>query len=89
MILGLVLSFAGCGAHPPQNVRQLAHTPVVRAVLCNVVQRGAPAATQGLVIDTGRLYESTGGYGVSSVRRIDFQTGAITGVPWWLGRSVN
>lgn len=37
-----------------------------------------PAAfTQGLVFDSGMLYESTGQYGASTLREIDPQTGAV------------
>jgi glutaminyl-peptide cyclotransferase len=37
-----------------------------------------PAAfTQGLVVDGGRLYESTGQYGASSLRRVDLASGRV------------
>jgi glutaminyl-peptide cyclotransferase len=37
-----------------------------------------PAAfTQGLAIEAGRLYESTGQYGASSLRRVDLATGRV------------
>ena len=35
------------------------------------------AVTQGLVIQRGQLFESTGGYGTSSVRRVDLRTGRV------------
>lgn len=35
------------------------------------------AFTQGLVIVGGQLYESTGGYGTSSLRRVDLETGQV------------
>jgi glutamine cyclotransferase len=35
------------------------------------------AYTQGLVIDGGHLYEGTGRYGASSVRRVDLKTGRV------------
>jgi glutamine cyclotransferase len=35
------------------------------------------AFTQGLAIDRGRLYEGTGGYGASSLRRVDISTGRV------------
>lgn len=35
------------------------------------------AFTQGLVIVDGQLYESTGGYGKSSLRRVDLETGRV------------
>lgn len=47
----------------PQVVRMLPHDP--------------SAFTQGLAIDKGILYESTGLYGQSSLRQIDLQTGIV------------
>lgn len=35
------------------------------------------AFTQGLVIEAGQLYESTGQYGRSSIRRVDLSTGTV------------
>lgn len=35
------------------------------------------AFTQGLVFDNGSLYESTGLYGASSIRRVDLETGEV------------
>jgi len=37
----------------------------------------ASAFTQGLVIHEGRMYESTGQYGQSSLRRVDIETGEV------------
>jgi glutamine cyclotransferase len=35
------------------------------------------AFTEGLVFNNGSLYESTGGYGTSSLRRVDLDTGSV------------
>ena len=35
------------------------------------------ASTQGLLIHDGRLFESTGGYGTSTVREVDLETGKV------------
>ncbi|MDE0451037.1 MAG: glutaminyl-peptide cyclotransferase [Gammaproteobacteria bacterium] len=35
------------------------------------------AVTQGLVVHRGELFESTGGYGTSSVRRLDLRSGRV------------
>ena len=35
------------------------------------------AVTQGLVIHRGELFESTGGYGMSSIRRVDLRSGRL------------
>jgi glutamine cyclotransferase len=37
----------------------------------------ASAFTQGLVVENGQLYEGTGQYGASSIRRVDVKTGRI------------
>lgn len=35
------------------------------------------AVTQGLVVHRGELFESTGGYGTSSIRRVDLRSGRL------------
>ena len=35
------------------------------------------AFTQGLIYDEGKLYESTGLYGKSSIRKVDLETGKV------------
>src|SRR5262245_60673962 len=35
------------------------------------------AFTQGLVVDKGQLYEGTGQYGASTIRRVDLRTGRV------------
>ena len=50
------------------------------SVLFDVIARyphDPTAYTQGLVWDNGVLYESTGQYGHSDVRRVDLQTGRV------------
>ena len=42
-----------------------------------VYPHGANAFTEGLVFDGGFLYESTGLYGNSSLRRVDLETGGV------------
>jgi glutamine cyclotransferase len=43
----------------------------------NVYPHDADAYTQGLLFRDGYLYESAGRYGLSSLRRVDLQTGAV------------
>ena len=43
----------------------------------NVYPHDANAFTEGLVFDGGFLYESTGLYGNSSLRRVDLETGGV------------
>jgi glutamine cyclotransferase len=45
--------------------------------IINVYPHDESAFTEGLLIDDGFLYESTGIYGNSSLRRIDLETGEI------------
>lgn len=40
------------------------------------------AFTQGLAYEGGVLYEGTGGYGGSSIRRVDLETGAVQRIRW-------
>ena len=43
----------------------------------NIYPHDPAAFTQGLLFDEGQLYESTGLYGASSVRRVDLATGQV------------
>jgi glutamine cyclotransferase len=43
----------------------------------NVYPQDANAFTEGLVFDSGFLYESTGLYGNSTLRRVDLETGGV------------
>lgn len=61
-----VWAFARAGEPPVQTLRSVAAYP-----------HDAEAFTQGLVIRDGTLYESTGLYGRSSVRRDDLKTGEV------------
>lgn len=66
--LWTLLSGAGCAEHSPvhsaQVLARLDHDP--------------SAFTEGLLIRHGALYESTGNYGHSELRRVDLSTGRIT-----------
>lgn len=58
----------GCGAAPPDHlqVTELARYP-----------HDAAAFTQGLLWHDGAMYESTGLYGRSSLRRVDLESGVV------------
>lgn len=49
----------------------------LRVQVVSIRPHDPEAYTQGLVLDRGKLYESTGLYGVSSLREVDPQTGEV------------
>nr|WP_207190993.1 glutaminyl-peptide cyclotransferase [Halochromatium salexigens] len=51
--------------------------PVASARVIARYPHNPDAFTQGLVLADGVLYESTGGYGDSSLRRVDLETGRV------------
>ncbi|MYL83168.1 glutaminyl-peptide cyclotransferase [Desulfovibrio aerotolerans] len=61
----------------PLGSRALAAAPVLPAVIKARLPHDPAAFTQGLLYHDGALYESTGLYGQSSLRRIDAATGKI------------
>lgn len=54
--------------------------PVLRPVVLERLPHDPQAFTQGLVWHAGTLYESTGGYGTSSLRQLDAQSGQVLAV---------
>jgi len=54
--------------------------PVLRPEVAEAVPHDSTASTQGLVVADGALYESTGGRGRSTVRRVDLRTGRVLDV---------
>lgn len=54
-----------------------AEVPVYGYVVKNVYPHDEQAFTQGLLYRDGYLYESTGQYGESSVRRVELETGVV------------
>jgi len=70
-LLGMALSFV-----LPAAV--LAGAPVFPAVSEAALSHDPAAFTQGLLFHDGTLYESTGLYGQSSLRRVDLATGRVT-----------
>ena len=72
--IALLIAFTGCSTPAPAPAK------VTPAFGFEVVQRWPhdPAAfTQGLVYRDGALYESTGQYGESSLRKVELETGAV------------
>lgn len=77
MAVGVV---AACGSDdgPPINDPPMeAGAPVVAVEQVRSYPHDSTAFTQGLVWSDGRLFESTGRYGQSSVRRVDLETGRV------------
>lgn len=66
----VLLGFAALGlaGKPPEQLR-----PVVE----QIYPHDPTAFTQGLVLHEGRLFESTGLHGESSLREVDLKTGAV------------
>jgi glutamine cyclotransferase len=73
-LVSLVLFFA-CGAAAMVVVAADAPVHGVRVIASWPHDTGA--FTQGLVVVDGALYESTGGYGSSTLRRVDLETGRV------------
>jgi glutamine cyclotransferase len=68
---GAIFSFAGLAAEAPGQ-------PVEYGIRVVATYDHDPQAfTQGLVAHQGVLYEGTGGYGASSIRKVDLETGRI------------
>jgi glutamine cyclotransferase len=91
-LLGLGLVASGIGARDgcSRVSEPLASPSVARSVVVETPRAGmvvprlvgqsphdAAAFTQGLVVSDGALLESTGGYGTSTLRRVDLATGKV------------
>lgn len=75
--VALVLALA-CGLAPvPVVARPARGLPVERAVAIRALPHDPQAFTEGLFIDQGELFESTGEEGRSSIRRVDLETGKV------------
>ena len=73
MLVVLAALLAGCGAADAGPVEPDRYGYRV----LESYPHAADAFTQGLFFDGGALYESTGQYGQSSLRRIDLETGEV------------
>jgi glutamine cyclotransferase len=72
-IFALIAPLLALGAAPPQPPA----TPIATAEIVARFPHDPKAFTEGLLIDHGSLYESTGREGSSTIRRIDLETGAV------------
>jgi glutamine cyclotransferase len=73
-LLLVAMSFA---AHGSSQFVEEGAIPVFGYQIVNVYPHSSLAFTQGLVYDEGVLYEGTGLYGRSSLRRVDLETGRV------------
>ncbi|MEX2502369.1 MAG: glutaminyl-peptide cyclotransferase [Trueperaceae bacterium] len=70
---GVVLACAACAQAP---------VPELDAQVLQRLPHDGEAFTQGLLWHDGRLFESTGLYGASSVRRVDPDDGRVEAIRW-------
>ncbi len=79
LLSGLFIPVLILGLHSVAGVDNNCFTRRVRLCvdICKVYPHDPGAFTQGLVFDSGKLYESTGRYGRSTLRRIDIVTGKV------------
>ncbi|MBU2008839.1 MAG: glutaminyl-peptide cyclotransferase [Chloroflexi bacterium] len=74
----LVLPLASCSGLPmspgPATVQAV---PIYTYEIINTYPHDQKAFTQGLVFSGGALYEGTGLYGASTLRRVDLETGEV------------
>lgn len=76
LALGAGLVSVGVGGAPAQ-VRPPAAVPVTAARVVRTYPHDPRAFTEGLLFHDGRLYESTGEPGRSSIREVDLATGKV------------
>jgi glutamine cyclotransferase len=75
-----VAAACGNGGEPPTDETEIEVGPPAPVVPVEQVRSyplDSTAFTQGLVWDDGRLYESTGRYGQSSLRIVELETGTV------------
>lgn len=71
--------------HANDNQVQIGQTYGYKVI--NIYPHDEDAFTQGLVYDKGVLFEGTGGYGASTLRRVDLETGEVqrqSNLPPWI-----
>jgi glutamine cyclotransferase len=72
LLLFLLLIFESCFIYSNGN-----HIPTIQYEIIDIYPHDSKAFTQGLVWKDGFLYEGTGLYGSSSLRKTDFKNGRI------------
>ena len=74
-LLLIILSYLSAG--PPLFAGQAHLTSVEQAQILKRYAHDPQAFTQGLIFHQGKLYESTGLYGQSTLRQVDLETGQV------------
>lgn len=86
LLLALPLALAACGdddpaiSTPPVDTATTAPGPVPAVINYHIVKEyphDGTAFTEGLEFVNGHLYESTGEYGSSDIRKVDVETGKV------------
>ncbi len=72
IFLFFLLSVQSCFSYPDHDP-----VPILKYEVINIFPHDSNAFTQGLVWKDGFLYEGTGLYGSSSLRKVDFKTGKV------------
>ncbi len=74
-IFGTILAYscskASSSPEEPEEIRNYTY------MIVNIYPHDREAFTQGLIFENGSLYEGTGRYGASSIRKVELETGAI------------
>ncbi len=76
VLIALLAAVGACEAAPDADSGPAPMAELVPRVVAEYPHDPA-AFTQGLLWHDGRLYESTGQYGASSLRRVDLETGTV------------
>ena len=82
--IGLTLGVAAAAAEPLQPKNPPSTTEQLRVQVVKTYPHDRSAFTQGLLLHAGKLYESTGNVGQSSLREVEVDTGRVirrTSVP--------
>jgi glutaminyl-peptide cyclotransferase len=82
LVLGLALTALQCNGNPPAANTQPPTNPNAPAPkygyeIVNIWPHDSNAFTQGLILTDGKLLESTGQEGFSSLRRVELQSGKV------------
>jgi glutamine cyclotransferase len=81
LLLACVMPVTRGAAHPPSRLPSPTPTPTPPPTYTYEIRKSyrhdSSAYTQGLVIHDGVLFESTGLYGSSTLRRVDLKTGRV------------